>query len=243
MPLEMPPGRRMSHRATARIVGALFILATVPFSISVIVLEPVLGSPDFLALASEAPGRIRLGSALELVNHIAVVSIAVVISPVLRLSGERLALGYVAARSIESVLFIIATMHLLALLHVSGAFVEAGAPPNSHFQTLGDLLYAGHDWNRAPLAFSAFAIGALLLNYRLFTARLVPRWISGFGLIAAASILTARVMMLVGVQVPPATVTQMDGPIFLQEMIFAVWLIARGFNISETALEAECDLE
>ena len=132
-------------------------------------------------------------------------------------------------------LFVIATMHLLALLHVSGAFVEAGAPANSHFQTLGDLLYAGHDWNRAPLAFSAFAIGALLLNYRLFTARLVPRWISGFGLIAAASILAARVMMLVGVEVPPATVTQMDGPIFLQEMIFAVWLIARGFNIHEAA--------
>jgi hypothetical protein len=235
MPLAMSPGTRMSHRATARIVGALFILATVPFSISVGVLEPVLGSPDFLALVSEAPGRVMLGSALELVNHIAVVGIAVVIYPVLRLSGERVALGYVAARSIESVLFVIATMHLLALLHVSGAFVAAGAPPGSHFQTLGDLLYAGHDWNRAPLAFVAFAIGALLLNYRLFTARLVPRWISAFGLLAAASILTARVMMLVGVEVSPATVTLMDGPIFLQEMIFAVWLIVRGFNVDQTA--------
>ncbi len=233
MPPEMPPGSTISHRATARIVGFLFILATGAFSISVGVLEPVLGSPDFLALASANRGRVMLGSALELVNHAAVVAIAVVIYPVLRRSGVRIALGYVVARSIESVLFVIATMHLLALLEVSGAFVAAGAPPDSHFQTLGDLFYAGHDWNRAPLAFSAFAISALLLNYRLFTARLVPRWISGFGLVAAASILAARVMMLVGVEIPPANVAQMDAPIFLQEMIFAGWLIVRGFNIDE----------
>jgi len=34
----------MSHRAAARVVGALFILATGSFSLSVVLLEPVVGA-------------------------------------------------------------------------------------------------------------------------------------------------------------------------------------------------------
>jgi hypothetical protein len=220
----------MTHRVAARVVGVLFIMATVPFSLSVVVLEPVLGAPDFLASVSESQGRIGAGVLLELVNHIAVVGIAVLIYPVLKPFSDRLALGYVAARSIEAALFAIATMHLLALVFVSREFIGAGAPADSSFEVIGDVLLAGHDWNNAALPFTAFAIGALVLNYSLFRARLVPRWISVFGLLAAASILTARLLLVAGVRLPASTVPLMDGPIFLQEMVFAVWLIWRGFD-------------
>jgi hypothetical protein len=80
----------MTHRVGARVVGALFIMATVPFSLSVIVLQPVLGAPDFLTRASLREVRVGAGVLLELVNHIAVVGIAVVIYPVLRPFSERL---------------------------------------------------------------------------------------------------------------------------------------------------------
>ena len=82
----------MTHRTAARVVGTLFILATVPFSISVAVLEPILASPDFVARVAENPGRVGVGVLLEMVNHIAVVGIAVVIFPVLKPFSERLAL-------------------------------------------------------------------------------------------------------------------------------------------------------
>lgn len=220
----------MSYRGTARAVGLLFILATVALSLSVAVLEPVLASPDFLERMSVSSGRVALGSMLELTNHVAVVAIAILIYPVLKLSGERWAVGYVAARSIESVLFVSATMQLLAMERLSHEYVAMGAPANLALLGLAELLEAGHDWNRAPLAFTAFALGSLLLNCSLYRSRLVPRWISVFGLLAAASILGARLVMLAGVDLPVSTVTAMDAPIFLQEMIFAVWLIVRGFD-------------
>lgn len=222
----------MTHRVTARVVGALFILATVPFSISVIALAPILDSPDFLVRVAENPGRVGIGVILEMVNHIAVVGIAVVIYPVLKSFSERLALGYVATRAIEAAFFGVATLHLLSLVFVSRAFVAAGEQSSAHYQVLGDLLLAGHDWNHAVLPFTAFGIGALLLNYTLFRARLVPRWISVFGLLSAASILTARLLLIVGVGLSSSAVAGMDAPIFLQEMVFAVWLIVRGFDVS-----------
>ncbi len=225
----------MTHQSIARIVGILFITATVPFSLSVIILLPVLSAPDFLAQVSLQQDRVSVGIFLELVNHIAVVSIAVLLYPVLKQFSERLALGYVVARSIEAVLFAIATMHLLTLIFLSHEFVAAGSPAAAHFHTLSNVLLAGHDWDSAPLAFIAFSLGALMMNYMLYRTRLVPRWISIFGLLAAASILTARLMLLFGLGLSSNTVAMMDSPIFLQEMVFAVWLIFKGFDQSALA--------
>jgi hypothetical protein len=220
----------MTNRVTARVVGALFILATVPFSISVGILTPLLESPEFMTNVAQNQGRVGAGLLLELVNHIAVVGIAVVIYPILKSAGERLALGYVAARSIEAALFSITTLHLLTLVSVSHEYAAAGGTQAAHLQALGGVLLAGHDWNSAPLPFIAFGIGALVLNFALLRARLVPRWISVFGLLSAASILIARLLLITGADLSSSTVVFMDGPIFLQEMVFAVWLIFKGFN-------------
>lgn len=222
----------MTHRSAARVAGILFIVATVAFSVSVVVLEPVLGAQDYLASVSSSGLRVAAGTLLELINHIAVVGIAVVIYPILRRFSERFAVGYVAARSIESVLFAVGTMHLIALANVSHAFVSAGAPPASYFHTLGEMLLAGHDWDNAALLFTAFSLGALILNYVLFRTRLVPRWLCGWGLVAAALILAARLMVMSGLQLTAIAVFMMDAPIMLQEMVFAVWLIIKGFNVA-----------
>jgi len=220
----------MTDRTAARVVGALFITASVALTAAVLVLEPVVGAPDYLTKASFSGSRVGTGVILELINHIAVVGIAVAIYPVLRRFSERLALGYVAARSIEAVLFSIGTVHLLTLMTVSQGFVAAGTPATSHFQTLGGMLLAGHDLDDAVLAFTAFSLSALILNYVLYKARLVPRWLSVWGIVGAALILAARVMVIYGLELSSATQTVLDAPIAAQEMVFAVWLIVRGFN-------------
>ncbi len=228
----------MTNRAAARVAGALFITATVSIILSVVILEPVVDAPDFLMQASVSEARVAAGVLLEMVNNIAVVGIALVIYPVLKPFSERLALGYVAARIIESVLFTINTGLLLTLLFVSQEFVAAGAPPASHFHTLGGMLLAGHDLDNAAPPFIIFGLGTLMLNYLLYRARLVPRWISAFGLLAGASILAARVMVISPLKLSSATVTIMDAPIFLQEMVLAVWLIVKGFNSSAIVTES-----
>lgn len=70
-----------------------------------------------------------------------------------------------------------------------------------------------------------FSIGAGIFSWLLFQTRLVPRWISLWGLVGA---------VLYGV-VPWLAFFSVDwgilmAPLALQEMVLAVWLIARGFN-------------
>ena len=91
----------MTDRATARVVGALFLVGTVAGLVGLPLQESVVGGRDYLSAASAHPDRLATGVLLQLVMGVAVVSIAVVIYPVLRRGTERLAMGYVVARALE----------------------------------------------------------------------------------------------------------------------------------------------
>ena len=221
----------MTDRTTARVVGIFFIAATVASTLAVIVLEPILGEPDYLTKASVDESRMATGMIFEIINHVAVVAIAIAIYPILRRFHHRMAIGYVAARTIESALFFITTFQLLELVNVSERFIEAGSPKDSFYQTMGEVLWAGHDWDQAYLAFIGFTLGALLLNSVLYLTRLVPRWLSTAGLVAAALHLVGAVAGMYGAEPSEAAqLVVLDLPILVQEMVFALWLIFRGFN-------------
>jgi hypothetical protein len=72
----------------------------------------------------------------------------------------------------------------------------------------------------------------------MFRSRLVPRWLSAWG-IAAIGLMAAASMMALFADRPVTGYAPLAFPIFLQEMVLAVWLIARGFSpVHETAPEA-----
>jgi hypothetical protein len=222
------------------LVGILFIAATVASTVAQIILDPILGDDDFLTTASVDQSQTVTAAIFETINNLAVVAIAIALYPILRRFNDRLALTYVAARTIESVLFFITTLHLLELVTVSEQFIDAGSPADSHYQTLGDALLAGSDWDKAHLAFIVFTLGALLLNYLLYRTRLVPRWLSIAGLVAAAIHLFGMILGMYGTEASEAVqLVVIDMPILVQEMVFALWLIIRGFDPSVLSEQPE----
>jgi len=231
----------MTYRTTARVVGGLFIVATVAGVLSVVFLQPVVGAADYVATAAVDEARVATGALLEITMYAAILGIAIVMYPVLSEFSERIALGYVAARMVEVMAFVVSTMGVLTLVTVSRGFASAGTSDPSHLQVLGDTLVAGGDWGSAVLAATAFSLSALLLNYALYRIRLVPRWLSGWGLAGAAFYLSASVMVLYGLEPFSTTQNLLNVPLALQEMVFAVWLIVRGFSppvlVSETEEE------
>jgi hypothetical protein len=229
-----------TDRNTARIVGGLFIAATVAGVLGLTLQESVIGAPDYLTRASRNETQVATGALLQLIMGIAVVGVAVAVYPVLRRHGERLALAYVAARSIEAMIYVIGTIGLLSLVSLSRQFVSAGAPEASQFQVVGAMVLAERDWGgHAVLDVTAFPLSALILNYGLYRARLVPRWLSAAGLAGATAYLAAGVLVLYGLE--PFSVTQilLAAPLGLQELVLAAWLIVRGFTTQASASAAD----
>lgn len=226
----------MTDRTTARVVGSLFIVASVAGAVGLAIQQSVLDSSEYLTEAALKENRVATGALLELIMGVAAVGIAIAIYPVLRRRTERLALGYVVARTIEAVIYVIGSIVLLSLLTVSREFVDAGAPDASHFQTLGGLLLAVRDWGgHGVLDAAVFTVGALILNYALYRARLVPRWLSVWGLAGASLYLAAGVLVIYGLEPLSTTQVVLEVPLGVQEMVLAVWLIVKGFDAPASA--------
>jgi hypothetical protein len=222
-----------THRKTAIIVGILFLAGYVGVFAGSAFYAPILDAPDYLGEIYPNESQLVIGMLIELLNDIAVVGIAVLLFPILKRYGEAIALGYVAFRVIEAGTLIVSKISILSLIPSSQEYIAAGAPQASYFQALGTVAMAERLW-AAKMQTVFFILGALLLYYLLYRSQLVPRFISVWGLVAVASLTAANVL---GVPDPtqgfePAMILYF--PIFVSEILLAVWLIAKGFSASAT---------
>jgi len=203
-------------------------------------IESLIDAPVDLINVSENENQVIIGALLVLIDAVAVAGIAIVIYPILKKHNEALALGYAGARIAEGILFFVNVIAILTLLALSQEFVKAGAPDASYYQTLSTLIIAAGD-----LAFLfgfglAFTISALILNYLLYQSKLVPRWIAVWGFVGAALLWAYYLLQPFSINL----VEILFLPIAVQEMVFAVWLIVKGFNPSAIASElAKTDIK
>jgi Domain of unknown function (DUF4386) len=223
-------------RKTAIIAGVLFITATVAGILSTVFTGPVLGAPDYLLKFSANGNQVLIGALFAFIGAAASASIAISLYPILKKYNEGLALGSVGFRLIEGVLDIVSIIGLLLLLTLSQAFVKAGAPNASYFQTLGVVFLAGYDWVLYVGAVLAFYLGALMYYYIFYQTKLIPRWLSGWGLVGVTLGIGASLLVMFRVIGPFSTIqVVLNLPIGVQEMVLAVWLIVKGFNSSAIA--------
>ena len=223
------------YRKQAIIVGILFIIATAAPLLSTPFISPVFNpgnTQDYLVNVAENTTQVTTGALLEVIMALAIAGIAITLYPVLKKYSETLAMGYVVIRTIEGVIFIVvAVFGLLSMVTLSQEFVKAGAPSASHFQTLGTLLTAAHDWAYI-VSNPVFSLSALILNYVLYRSKFVPRFISVWGMIGTVLLLAGGLSGMFSL----LTDTSILGntiylPLAVQEMVFAVWLIVKGFNL------------
>jgi hypothetical protein len=218
----------MSHRATARLVGGLFILATATGVASVLLQQPVIDARDHLSEANRHEGWVETAALLEMVMSAAIVAIAITIYPVLARYRARLAIGYVVARAIEATMYMIGAAGLLTVLTIGRTAADGSSAVDP--ANLSDLVLTGRDVTAAIMGTAAFSVSAVILNCVLFRTRLVPRWLSAWGLVAAISYVAGGVQGVYGADPASVAQTVVDLPLAVQEMALAAWLLIRGFT-------------
>ena len=212
---------------TARTVGALFLISNATFLIgAMVILEPILNAQDYLLQVSANSTQVILGALLELINGVAYIGIAVLMFPILRQRFESMALGYVALRIIEFVTQLAASLVPLILVTLSEDFLSAGGPVN---QAVGELLLATRYWSFETLTL-VFSLSALMFYYMLYQTRLIPRFLSLWGLIGSALVLTNALFEIFGVDLGAGVGLATGLPMLLNELFLGVWLIVKGFS-------------
>ena len=229
-------------RKLAISAGILFILYTSVDLLGFLFMGP-LTATNYLVSVSENAGLVGTGAFLSLIGGACASGIAISLYPVLKKFNPVLALGAVGFRISEGVLRFVSVCILLSIITLSQLYVKAGAPDSSYFQTLGALLYAGKGWVGNVGSLLAFSIGCSLYYVIFYRTKLVPRWISVWGIVFGILGIVSCALVSTGLIAPFSTVqVVMLIPMLPQEIVLAVWLIVKGFNPSAIAsLSARTD--
>jgi Domain of unknown function (DUF4386) len=215
-----------TNRTTGRIVGVLFIIGTGAGVPSLLLGRRFLNAPDLLNMVATHTSQVALIGFLVLLMGVALAMVPAMMFPILKRQNEALAVGYVIFRgALETFTYMGVAMCWLLLPVVARLSVDSGAAVVSQFSSLGNLLVEA----RYPITWIqdiVFGLGALMFYYLLYQARLIPRWLSGWGFIGAIPYLAVGLIaVFTGTHLVPLLL-----PLGLQEMVMAIWLVARGFG-------------
>ncbi len=205
-----------SRMVSSRLIGSLFLLGFVCYGTGFALVSSVIGAADFPASVPEKQTLLVIGVFLMLMNTAVDVGKAVLFFPILDRYGRRTALTYLAALIIEVVLLTIGALSLLLLIPI------AGAPAGGH--SLAPLAVAANAV-AYQVAEMTLAIGCLFLFALLYRSRLIPRFLSVWGIAGYGILLAGSVAELCGL--PVGTILSIPGG--LLELALAFWLLIKGF--------------
>lgn len=220
-----------SYRANAIWAGVFFIIATAFLFVGQALYQPALTDPDVLTAAADAETAVTLGVLIEYSCVLAIPLIAIALYPVLRGVSAALAIGYVAFRLFEAAIFFQQEADRLLVLGISREYVAAPTADTDQLDLLIRTMNGGEAWSgvTGSLYNLVFVVGMLMLNWMLWTSRLVPRWIAGWGMVSAVVLGTVAVAVLF-VGLPDALAIALIAPLAVQEMVLALWFIIKGFD-------------
>lgn len=220
-----------TDRKTAISVGVLYIIGTVSGILSVVATGTVLAAPNSPAQIYANANQLIYGALLVLTMGLALAMVPVLMYPILKKYNPVLAMGYVVFRgALETVSYLILAMCWLSVVMTVKTYLQVGAAADSTFQAASALLLS-IGATSVSLGGIVFSLGALMFYSVLIQSRLIPRWISGWGLVAVVPSLVAVFLDMLGLTDANSEISSiMHFPMLIQEMVMAVWLIAKGFN-------------
>lgn len=216
-----------ASRKTSLAAGILYLLTFI--SIPTLSLYHEIHQPNFILSAAPA-SDVVLGGILELVMALACIGTALVFYPVLKKQNETLALGFVAARILETTLIFAGVASLLTVLNLRSLGPEA--------QVMSRGLVMLYD--RLFLISQSFipAVNGLLLGTLLYQTRLVPRILPIIGIIGAFTLVAGDVAVLYGLFDQRAPLAGLSAvPIALWEFSLGIYLTVNGFKENAVILD------
>lgn len=222
----MKPGRRMA------ILLGLLLISGIVFGILNTV--PALELPGYLEKLSTIRTQVLIAVFFQSAMAMAYVCIVAFFYPLIKKSGEGLAMGYFGFRIIGAAFLFVGIGSLLLLLWLSQNYVEAGQLDSSYFIRVGELLRTGRDIMNHIGMILPWCSGGVILYYCMFKLELVPKWLSIWGIASSAlSILATLMLMLDFIKIVTPTYLLMNTPTALHELTLATFLIVKGFNPSK----------
>jgi hypothetical protein len=215
-------------RKTALVAGVFYLMTMV--SIPTLALYGPVTSKDFI-ISSGADTGALWGCFLEVVVALAGIGTAITLYPVVKRQNEGMALGFVAARTLEAAMLFTGVASLLSLVTLHQDLGTATGADAASLVTVGASHVATYHWAFTLGGSLMPGINAILLGTLMYRSGLVPRVLPVIGLIGVPLHITAVVLTMFGVIDRVGSVALIAAlPIFVWELSLGIYLVVKGFR-------------
>ena len=156
-----------------------------------------------------------LGVITDIISGLAVIGIPLLLFPIFNTKeNKRINIAYLVSRFIEGILMLIGGILIL----------------NPSLESYREIIYR-------DIHIYFFIIGALFFYLLFYRTRLIPRFISVWGIIATIILFIVTIIKLFGVDLNILNALVL--PMILNELFLACWLIIKGFNSERIVMKGE----
>lgn len=212
-------------------IRAAGLLLLVGMAAGIFSVAPAIDSENYLTEAAEHSTQTILAAVFQLVMSLAYIGFAILLYPAIKRFGKSLSVGFLSFRIIAASLSIIGTILLLSTLALSQQYSKNPLPDPSGLEVTGNVLKISRDYINHVFMILVLCIGNLMLYVLLFQSKLIPQWLSVWGMAGAFLSVAASILVLFQkVDIITYEYLALNVPAAIQELMLGVWLIIKGFD-------------
>lgn len=219
-----------AHQRRARIFGVWFALTFVTSIAALLFYDPILNDTRYV-LGDGADTRVQFGALCEIFLAISNIGTAVVLWPIVKRQSQTLALGFVASRTVESVMILVGVLSLLSVVTLRQDLAGPGADAGS-LGIVGQSLVDLHDWTFLFGPGFCVGVNGLILGWLFLKSGLVPRPIAMFGVIGGPLIFASAIAVLFGAYEQDGAHFLFAIPEIIFELSITIFTLVKGFRPS-----------
>jgi len=230
-------GKMKTYRMNAVMSGALYFMGTIfgftgiavggEVLTSILSTKPLAGV-DRLGLIAANSSQLTWVAFLSLMMGISLTAMTVFLYPIFRKDSKELAMGMLLFRgALEGSFYLVSTLSLLTLFALGNEYVAAGAD-SAALQSMGNVLSQFQDFSGGAGTIM-FLIGAICLYISFYRTRLIPRWLTIWGLIGVVPYMAYGLLDFFNMDNGIGVYLQMVS--MPQELVMGAWLVIKGFNL------------
>lgn len=217
-----------SNKIAARTFGIAFLIGYISYGLGFGLLNTIINSSNSLAVIFSSKNQVIFEAAIMMAVFAPVnIVLGVIMTPIFKRFNQPLAYGYLSSAIASTVLLILGAIFLLLLVPLSEEFVKVGSGDTKNFDLLF-VLFKKANFFSYQIAMVIWGIGGLIFSYLLFKSKLVPQWLSVWGLIGYVIFISGAIFALFGISID--VILDIPGGLF--ELFLSFWLIIKGFDFS-----------
>ena len=214
-----------------RLAGLLILIGMIAGILSV---APAIDSTDYLTEASNNSTQVIIAAIFQFILSLSYIGFAILIYPIIKNFRESLSIGFLSFRILAVSVSVIGTVLLLSTLTLSELFVQNTSESIAIFSTLGIVLKSTRDAINHIFMVLLLCSGNIILYILFFKMKIIPSWLSIWGISAAIlSMLASGLILFNVVDIITPEYLILNVPTALFEVFLGLWLIIKGFDRSK----------